>query len=323
MQLPLPALQVNVSGSARPRAPSCLHAVQRCKPLRSATPSSSSSRRRQRRLRGAASIGAAWRPQVLRRCAASCCLAGQVGQVGQAGHWGRMGRRGTGGTGHSRHHQLGVALPQKPTPRALPTLQVLLLYRRTLKAAAKFPSIKRGALIDDIKLQFKEHKACCCCMHGKRGADGRICRWQKQAACSTSGAPTPARRPALCLPCWLAGWPAGAGGSRKSEARAGGCAAQLGAAGELCGNGRQKRRPGGVVEGLVRLIHMRLHPACHSWCKLTCCQRVLCEEGGSGGGTHSRGRPAPHLCRQAAARRTALCSICSTNALQQHACHVH
>jgi hypothetical protein len=84
-------------------------------------------------------------------------------------------------------------------------LQVLLLYRRILKAAAKFPSIKRGALIDDIKLQFKEHKACCCCMHGKRGADGRICRWQKQAACSTSGAPTPARRPALCLPCWLAG----------------------------------------------------------------------------------------------------------------------
>jgi hypothetical protein len=37
--------------------------------------------------------------------------------------------------------------------------QVLLLYRRILKAARLFPSIKRDAIIADIRLQFREHKA--------------------------------------------------------------------------------------------------------------------------------------------------------------------
>ncbi|KAI7842162.1 hypothetical protein COHA_004185 [Chlorella ohadii] len=36
--------------------------------------------------------------------------------------------------------------------------QVLLLYRRILKAAQRFPSIKRDAIIADIKAQFHEHK---------------------------------------------------------------------------------------------------------------------------------------------------------------------
>lgn len=36
--------------------------------------------------------------------------------------------------------------------------QVLLLYRRILKAAERFPSIKRNAIIEDIKAQFREHK---------------------------------------------------------------------------------------------------------------------------------------------------------------------
>lgn len=36
--------------------------------------------------------------------------------------------------------------------------QVLLLYRRILKAAQRFPSIKRGAIIEDIKTQFRDHK---------------------------------------------------------------------------------------------------------------------------------------------------------------------
>jgi hypothetical protein len=36
--------------------------------------------------------------------------------------------------------------------------QVLLLYRRILKAAKLFPSVKRGAILDDIKHQFREHK---------------------------------------------------------------------------------------------------------------------------------------------------------------------
>lgn len=36
--------------------------------------------------------------------------------------------------------------------------QVLLLYRRILKAAQRFPSIKRGAIIDDIRREFREHR---------------------------------------------------------------------------------------------------------------------------------------------------------------------
>jgi hypothetical protein len=37
-------------------------------------------------------------------------------------------------------------------------LQVLLLYRRILKAAKVFPSIKRDSIIADIKREFREHK---------------------------------------------------------------------------------------------------------------------------------------------------------------------
>ncbi|KAL4434208.1 hypothetical protein ABPG75_000649 [Micractinium tetrahymenae] len=37
--------------------------------------------------------------------------------------------------------------------------QVLLLYRRILKAAKLFPSVKREAIVQDIKQQFREHKA--------------------------------------------------------------------------------------------------------------------------------------------------------------------
>ena len=36
--------------------------------------------------------------------------------------------------------------------------QVLLLYRRILIAAKKFPSIKRDSIIEDIKLEFRENK---------------------------------------------------------------------------------------------------------------------------------------------------------------------
>lgn len=36
---------------------------------------------------------------------------------------------------------------------------MLLLYRRILKAAKLFPSIKRDAIIGDIKREFREHKA--------------------------------------------------------------------------------------------------------------------------------------------------------------------
>lgn len=41
---------------------------------------------------------------------------------------------------------------------ASPT-QVLLLYRRILKAARLFPSVKRDAIIQDIRQQFREHRA--------------------------------------------------------------------------------------------------------------------------------------------------------------------
>ena len=45
---------------------------------------------------------------------------------------------------------------------ATPTLrlrrdQVLLLYRKILKAAAQFPSIKRDSIIRDIKIEFREN----------------------------------------------------------------------------------------------------------------------------------------------------------------------
>ena len=35
---------------------------------------------------------------------------------------------------------------------------VLVLYRRILKAAAKFPSVKRDSVIHDIKVEFRENK---------------------------------------------------------------------------------------------------------------------------------------------------------------------
>ncbi|KAL4420953.1 hypothetical protein ABPG77_004582 [Micractinium sp. CCAP 211/92] len=38
-------------------------------------------------------------------------------------------------------------------------LSVLLLYRRILKAAKLFPSVKREAIIHDIRREFREHKA--------------------------------------------------------------------------------------------------------------------------------------------------------------------
>ncbi|EFN57841.1 hypothetical protein CHLNCDRAFT_143287 [Chlorella variabilis] len=42
--------------------------------------------------------------------------------------------------------------------------EVLLLYRRILKAAKLFPSIKRDAIIGDIKREFREHKALLACL---------------------------------------------------------------------------------------------------------------------------------------------------------------
>jgi hypothetical protein len=36
--------------------------------------------------------------------------------------------------------------------------QVLLLYRQILKSAQRFPSVKRDAIIADIKLEFREGK---------------------------------------------------------------------------------------------------------------------------------------------------------------------
>ena len=35
--------------------------------------------------------------------------------------------------------------------------QVLLLYRQILRAAKNFPSIKKDALIADIKIEFRDH----------------------------------------------------------------------------------------------------------------------------------------------------------------------
>ena len=36
---------------------------------------------------------------------------------------------------------------------------VLLLYRQILRAAKRFPSIKRDSLIGDIKAEFRDHRA--------------------------------------------------------------------------------------------------------------------------------------------------------------------
>ena len=81
-----------------------------------------------------------------------------------------------------------------PPSIPLPLLQVLLLYRRILKAAAKFPSIKRGALIEDIKHQFRDHKAGV--IWGSGGVTHGVCRWQPQAAAAPAGgAPNPAATP--------------------------------------------------------------------------------------------------------------------------------
>lgn len=72
--------------------------------------------------------------------------------------------------------------------------QVLLLYRRILKAAQRFPSIKRDAIIADIKAQFREHKvgagavdkgmgqgtAACAPNRGCVRASMRVLRWLSQ-----------------------------------------------------------------------------------------------------------------------------------------------
>lgn len=39
-------------------------------------------------------------------------------------------------------------------------LTVPLLYRKILRAAKLFPSIKRNAIIEDIKVEFREGQAC-------------------------------------------------------------------------------------------------------------------------------------------------------------------
>ena len=57
-----------------------------------------------------------------------------------------MTQRGSG-----RH--FGTAQPTSRLRRD----QVLLLYRRILKAAAQFPSIKRASIIEDIKIEFREN----------------------------------------------------------------------------------------------------------------------------------------------------------------------
>ena len=46
-----------------------------------------------------------------------------------------------------------------PLAHLLRPPQVLLLYRRILKAAARFPSIKRDAVVADIKREFRDHAA--------------------------------------------------------------------------------------------------------------------------------------------------------------------
>lgn len=38
------------------------------------------------------------------------------------------------------------------------TKQVLHLYRRILRAGARFPSIKRAQVLEDIKQEFRDHK---------------------------------------------------------------------------------------------------------------------------------------------------------------------
>lgn len=39
-----------------------------------------------------------------------------------------------------------------------PPLQILRLYRRLLKNAKQFPSIKRDTLYEDIRAEFRDHK---------------------------------------------------------------------------------------------------------------------------------------------------------------------
>lgn len=38
------------------------------------------------------------------------------------------------------------------------TAKVLLLYRHILKAAKQFPSVKRQAILEDIRTQFRENR---------------------------------------------------------------------------------------------------------------------------------------------------------------------
>jgi len=37
-------------------------------------------------------------------------------------------------------------------------MSVVVLYRKILKAAAKFPSVKKESVIRDIKMEFRENK---------------------------------------------------------------------------------------------------------------------------------------------------------------------
>ena len=54
--------------------------------------------------------------------------------------------------------------------------QVLTVYRRILKAAARYPSVKRPQIIRDIKVEFREGRAC---------ADAAEVQTRQQAAVSS------------------------------------------------------------------------------------------------------------------------------------------
>lgn len=72
----------------------------------------------------------------------------------------------------SRAFTLPLASPALTTLLPCPARdhQVLRLYRRILKAAQRFPSIKRDAVIAEIKGQFREHRV--------RGWVGGWGRWE-------------------------------------------------------------------------------------------------------------------------------------------------
>ena len=64
------------------------------------------------------------------------------------------------------HDQTHVAGPFGPLSTAAVSAsrmdtRLLLVYRHILKAAKLFPSIKRNAVIAEIKVEFREGKVCC------------------------------------------------------------------------------------------------------------------------------------------------------------------